>query len=36
MVVNDNACSLAKRCAYESIANELAPTAALMADCDHL
>ncbi|VVO61615.1 hypothetical protein PS843_00817 [Pseudomonas fluorescens] len=36
MVVNDNACLLAKRCAYESIASKLAPTAALMADCDHL
>ena len=40
MVVNDYACLLAKRCAYESIANELAPTVAgaanPMADCFHL
>jgi hypothetical protein len=26
MVVNDNACLLVERCAYESIASELAPT----------
>jgi hypothetical protein len=26
MVVNDYACLLVKRCAYESIASELAPT----------
>ncbi|SEC68954.1 hypothetical protein SAMN04490187_5327 [Pseudomonas jessenii] len=36
MVANDNACLLAKRSACESIASELAPTAALMADCFHL
>ncbi len=28
MVVNDYACLLVKRCAYESIASKLAPTVA--------
>jgi len=28
MIVNDNACSLVKRCAYASIASGLAPTVA--------
>jgi hypothetical protein len=40
MVVNDNACLPVKRCAYASIASELASTVAgaanPMADCFHL